>query len=74
MTIELPDFSLIVLMGASGSGKSRFAARPFFADRGAVSPTISARLSATTRPARRRRRTPFDALHHLLRYGSSAAN
>jgi len=29
MHIKLPDFSLVVLIGASGSGKSTFAARHF---------------------------------------------
>jgi protein phosphatase len=29
MNIEIPDFSLVVLIGASGSGKSTFAAKHF---------------------------------------------
>ena len=28
--IELPDFSLVVLIGSTGSGKSTFAAKHFF--------------------------------------------
>ena len=30
--VTIPDFCLVVLMGASGSGKSTFAAQAFFAD------------------------------------------
>ena len=32
LQIEIPDFALVVLIGATGSGKSTFAAKHFPAD------------------------------------------
>lgn len=45
MTIDVPDFSLIVLIGATGSGKSTFARRHFLATEIAASDTARALVS-----------------------------
>ena len=64
ITLELPDFSLVVLIGASGSGKSSFAAKHFLPTEVLSSDYFRALVSddetsleATT--------DAFDALHHL---------
>ena len=64
MTIELPDFALVVLIGASGSGKSTFARTHFAPTETLSSDAFRAAVSddetdqsATT--------DAFDALHHL---------
>jgi protein phosphatase len=64
MPLELPDFSLVALVGASGSGKSTFARKHFLATEILSSDAFRALVSddetdqsATT--------DAFDALHHL---------
>ena len=44
-TVVLPDPSLVLLVGAAGSGKSTFAARHFGADEVLSSDAMRARLS-----------------------------
>src|SRR5947209_8655902 len=63
-TIEIPDFSLVVLIGTSGSGKSTFAARHFLPTEVLSSDAFRAwvsddenSLEATT--------DAFEALHYL---------
>jgi len=64
MPIELPDFSLVVLMGASGSGKSTFAERHFLPTEILSSDYFRAVVSddETDQSATQ---DAFDALHHL---------
>jgi protein phosphatase len=65
MNIELPDYSLIVLIGASGSGKSTFAARHFKPTEILSSDHFRALVSddETSQDATK---DAFEALHHLL--------
>ena len=64
MTIELPDFALVVLVGASGSGKSTFAHAHFAATEVLSSDEFRAAVSddETDQSATS---DAFDALHHL---------
>ncbi|MBC8140460.1 MAG: AAA family ATPase, partial [Armatimonadetes bacterium] len=64
MNIELPDFALVVLIGASGAGKSTFARAHFLPTETLSSDTFRALVGddetdqSTTADA-------FDALHYL---------
>src|SRR4028119_715157 len=64
MNIELPDFSLVVFIGASGCGKSTFAARHFLPTEVLSSDRFRALVSddETSQDATK---DAFDALHHL---------
>ena len=65
MNIELPDYSLVVLIGASGSGKSTFAARHFKPTEILSSDHFRALVSddETSQDATK---DAFEALHYLL--------
>ncbi len=64
MNIELPEFALVVLLGASGSGKSSFAARHFLPTEVLSSDHCRALVSddETSQDATK---DAFDALHYL---------
>ena len=64
MTIEIPDFSLVVLVGASGSGKSTFAARHFLPTEVLSSDHFRA-LVSDDETSQEATGDAFDALHHL---------
>src|SRR5687768_10686588 len=64
MTIELPDFSLVVLIGASGSGKSTFAARHFLPTEVLSSDHFRA-LVSDDETSQEATKDAFDALHYL---------
>lgn len=64
MNIELPDFALVVLVGASGSGKSTFAARHFLPTEILSSDRFRG-LVADDEASQEATKDAFDALHHL---------
>jgi len=65
MRIQIPEFSMVLLVGTSGSGKSSFARRHFLPTETLSSDTFRALLmddetdQAATKPA-------FEALHYML--------
>ena len=74
-TLTLPELSLVVLIGASGSGKSTFRARTFQADRGAVVGRLPrAGVRRRERPGGDRRRLRGAPLHRRQAAGGRAAD
>ncbi len=64
MNVELPDFSLVVLIGASGSGKSTFAARHSLPTEVLSSDRFRA-LVSDDETSQEATADAFDALHYL---------